>query len=80
MNHECPIELDWQDVEQKLGARAHCKSLDGTVTDAEGRRQWILVEEVRSHDGRLLFYKPVWPQDLEGIQGRVTRAETDRLA
>jgi hypothetical protein len=71
MNHERPMEDDWQHVKQKLIARAPGKSLDGTVTDIEGRRQWILVEEVRSYDGRLLFYKPVWSQDLEGIQGRV---------
>jgi hypothetical protein len=84
MNHERPMEDDWQHVKQKLIARAPGKLLDGTVTDIQGRRQWILVEEVHSYDGRLLFYKPVWSQDLEGVQRRVddlvAQTETDPLA
>jgi hypothetical protein len=91
MNHDCPMEDDWQHMEQKLIARAPGKALNGIVQDYQGNAQLILVEEARSDTGALLFYKPVRIETfreiqrrVDEIQGRVDElihpAETDRLA
>jgi hypothetical protein len=91
MNHDCPMEDDWQHMEQKLIARAPGKALNGIFQDYQGNAQLILVEEARSDTGALLFYKPVRIETfreiqrrVDEIQGRVDElihpAETDRLA
>ena len=84
MNHERPMEEDWQVVKRKLAARAPGRLLGGVVQDEGGTPHWIFVEEVFSYTGDPLFYRPIEVQTPEEVQKRVNELvhppETDRLA